>query len=315
MDYFIDLGKVRADPDPIPRSLREGPNYLPHWRFLVSEEHLLKVAKAKKKSDALNDILLTEKDPFVRQFVLYQSGRRSVIANSIEYALQCRRSESGNPIAGMIPAMIVAGRSAIQIAEDLATEPRHIVAYEKMFFDVRRYRTNLFWIKNLCYSAGGTTLMQQNAARWLVTACERGWPGLGGAFSTQPWPKYARAGKMALNRTYLALLSRAADYITALDIAGVAPSERDLDWFLQMRPVAVGAGITLPQLEDPLPVDPERQKRNEEADESIARLSLESRKKVTHYIDKITHQATLAQQADEEAAAAGTAQGGGGTDA
>jgi hypothetical protein len=292
VNFFIELGKARANPDPTPRSLREGPDYRPHWRFLVSEEHLLKVAEAKKKSDALDDILLNEKDPFVRQLVLYQSGRRSVIAESIEYALRCRRSEAENPIAGMIPAMVVAGRSAIQIAQDIGTEPRHIVAYEKMFFDVRRYRGNVFWIKNLCYSTGGATLMQQNASRWLVTACERGWAGLAGAFSTQPSPK-ACAGTTALNRIYLGLLSRAADFITTLEMAGVAPGERDIDWLLQMQRASVEAGrpITLQQLDYPSPVDPEK----EEAAERVAGLSRESRRKLTNFVEKFLHQAKLAE--------------------
>jgi hypothetical protein len=299
MELFIELGKVRANPDPTPRSLREGPDYRPHWRFLVSEEHLLKVAEAKKKSNALDDILLNEKDPFVRQLVLYQSGRRSVIADSIEYALRCRRSEAGNPIAGMILAMVVAGRSAIQIAQEVGTEPRHIVAYEKMFFDVRRYRANSFWIKNLCYATGGATLMQQNASRWLVTACERGWAGLAGAFSTPPWPK-AGAGKTGFNRIYLGLLSRAADYITTLEIGGVAPSERDIAWLLQVQRAAVEAGLPIrqQQLDYPTPVDPEKERRLQEAKEQVAGLSLESRCKIRNFFEKIMHQANLAEKGD-----------------
>jgi hypothetical protein len=296
MDFLIELGKVRTNPDPTPRSLSEGPDYRPNWRFLVSEEHLLKVAEAKKKSNALDDILLNEKDPFVRQLVLYQSGRRSVMADSIEYALRCRRSAAGNPIAGMIPAMVVAGRSAIQIAQDVGTEPRHIVAYEKMFFDVRRYLGNVFWIKNLCYSTGGAASMQQNASRWLVTACERGWAGLANAFSTQPSPK-AGAGQTALNRIYLGLLSRAGDYISTLEMAGVAPGERDIDWLLQTRRASVEAGTTIKQqqLDYPSPIDPEKERRLQEAAEQVAGLSRESRRKLTNFCEKILHQAKLAE--------------------
>ena len=87
----------------------------------------------------MNDILSGEKDPYVRQLLLSQSGRRSVIPAAIEYALRCYRSQNENWIAARIAAMVVAGRSSAEIAEEIGTEPVHVVAFEKIFFDVRRY--------------------------------------------------------------------------------------------------------------------------------------------------------------------------------
>ena len=62
MNALISLAQTSSKPDPIVRSLKEGPDYCPHWRFLIGEQHLSEIARAPDASAALQKILSEERD-------------------------------------------------------------------------------------------------------------------------------------------------------------------------------------------------------------------------------------------------------------
>jgi hypothetical protein len=109
VEFLIQLGPASSKTVPIPRSLRDSPNYSPCWRVEVFEQYLIRIAEAKDQSNAVTEILAEEGDPFIRQMLLFHFERRCLIPDSIEYAMQCRQTEAQNRIQSMVKAMVIAG--------------------------------------------------------------------------------------------------------------------------------------------------------------------------------------------------------------
>ena len=225
MQYLIQLGPISGKSLPIPRSLRESPNYSPSWRSEVFEQYLIKIAEAKDQSTTLSEFLSRERDPFIRQLLLFRFDRRCVIPDAVRYAVECLQSETQNRVAGMVKAMIVAGRTARQIALEVGTVPLNIRAFEKLYFDVRRFLENRVWLKEVCYPSllGNEPDYRQAEARWLAVAFERGWPGLAPCF-LRPLQVKPRSGREEVNRFWQVLLSRASDFVGSLERTGVPPT-------------------------------------------------------------------------------------------
>ena len=185
MNTIIPLGETPTNSYPIIRDC--GPGYFADWRFRVCEQYLIKIAQAPDSGVALNEILSAEQDPVIKELVSFQFGRESQMAESIQYALSCHKSRSKTLFARAISAMVIADRSSSQIGEELGCIPEHIQAYEKIFFDIRRYLDLRFVIKDLCYFPSSMTSLGDDASRWLITAFERGWDGLAATFSKCDW--------------------------------------------------------------------------------------------------------------------------------
>jgi hypothetical protein len=295
VEFLIQLGPASSKTVPIPRSLRESANYSPCWRFEVFEQYLVKIAEAKDESTAVSEILLRERDPFVRQLLLFHFDRRCLIADSIKYATQCRQSEAQNRIAAMIKAMVVAGRRAEQIALEVGTVAVNIRTFEKLYFDVRRFLENRAWLKQLCYPSvlGSEPTYRQAEVRWLAISFERGWAGLAPCF-LRPLHTKPRTGREELNRFCQGLLSRAADFVAWLEMSGVAPSERDIRLFQMAYQQAkkLGSPATLLcDLDYATPVEPHHEKSLHEAAELVKGMSLEKRKKIRTFFEKLLHAA------------------------
>jgi len=259
----------------IARRLADVPDYQPDWRFRVCTEHLLQIQKSEDKGE-LARVLNGEGDPFIRQAIKYQSGGPSVIAPSIEYALRTYRSESENRIGSSIRALVVAGRTVEQIAEQFGTKSMHICAYEKLFFDMRRYLNAVAWLKHYCYLTSG------ESSRLLISAIERGERGLNILLSRQ-CDSDAPSGKQAIDRFYLAALSRMADHVASLDLRGVPTDDRDIVRLLAAKQLFETSGVPgdLAQLNYPKIFDAQQMKKEKEVHEMVSALSPQSRRKVS----------------------------------
>jgi hypothetical protein len=295
VEFLIQLGPASSKTVPIPRSLRDSPNYSPCWRVEVFEQYLIRIAEAKDQSNAVTEILAEEGDPFIRQMLLFHFERRCLIPDSIEYAIQCRQTEAQNRIQSMVKAMVIAGRNPEQIASEIGTDAFHIHTFEKLYFDVRRYLRNRAWLKQLCYPnlVGNEPAYRQAEARWLAISFERGWPGLAPCF-LRPLHIKPRTGREELNRFWQGLLSRAADFLVWLEINGVVPSERDLRLLQMAQQQAKQFGFSTTSRADldyMQPAEREQEESVHEAAELVKGISLEKRKRMIIFFEKVMHAA------------------------
>ena len=278
MHTSIQLAERGSNRRPIPRSLRASAEYVPHWRFLVFQQYLEEIAGSKDEG-ALNEILAREPDRIIKALLRFEFGGSCRWSEAIGYALDCHRSQHSNRIAAMISAMVVAGRTSAEIAEEIASDRRHVIAYEFLFFDVRRYLENRYWIKDLCYSHQRITTLNERAGRWLITACERGWPGLSDTFSTAR-ANSAPAGQRALETFALRIASRCSDYVTLRDQAGMVPDGHDLELLLRFVSLQRELPASLQQLDYPTPISLAEAKAAREAAEAVGKLSPAARERI-----------------------------------
>ena len=217
------------------RNLSDGPDYRPDWRFRTVQKYLLQARSTDSFQDSIDAILEQEPDQLVRQLLLFHADRRSEIADRIEYALRCVRNEAETRIAAFIKAMIIAGRSSQQIAKTIGTNSKNISAFEKIFFDVRRYRDNRTWINAICSPRLDRTAPASRhwEKRLMSIAFNRGWPGLHDFFRKPS----SKIGHLDWDRLIRGLVARAADFVNELEMEGIPPSDRDL----QMLVAAVRA--------------------------------------------------------------------------
>ena len=283
MDSVVQLRRMRTSAYPAPRSLADGPDYRPDWRFLTFQQYAADLAVAKDEAATLQQILSQEKDRVLRELLKFEFGGSSRWHSSISYALACHRTQDNNPIAASISAMVVAARTCGQIAEEIGAKRRHVIAYELLFFDVRRFAENRYWIKHLCYFPQRVTSLGEDASRWLITACERSWAGLSAIFSTSRSPS-APAGQTAAERFSLGLASRCADYVNHRDLAGTAPDLHDIDLLFRSTSIASELAPSLHQLDYPNPVSCAEARREKERRELVQTLPLESRKRLGNLI-------------------------------
>jgi hypothetical protein len=292
MNTIIPLGKTPTNSHPIIRDC--GPGYFADWRFRVSEQYLITIAEALDRGVALNEILSAEQDSVVKELVLFQSGCESTMAESIKYALSCHNSRFKTPFARAISAMVIANRNPSQIGEELGCIPEHIEAYEKIFFDMRRYLDLRLVIKNLCYFPSSMTALGDDASRWLITAFERGWDGLAATFSKYDWyPRYdpIPVGKQIHDQVVLGTFGRVADFITTLEINGLPPSAAESELLLRVASVARSLEPNLTKLNYPTALSPNERKKRKETDEIVGGMSLAERRKVTNFFERLLSRA------------------------
>jgi len=220
----------------IVRSLAEGPNYQPNWRWLTVQQHL---AEIENSAEAAGDsptklqlILDREEDEIVRQTLQFQYGVSSDNEAVVKYALLCAASPED---ARMIKAMVVANRSTELIAEEMGTQPAAVDFFEKLHFDVRDSVDKRAWLRKICFGKDGH--------RWLQVAFERGWPGVEQVI-LQRLPK----GPRSLNHAVSVLLTRFQAGLFQLEASNVDPSEKDLQQLL--RVLQANAYGQFPFLED-----------------------------------------------------------------
>ena len=219
------------------RSLEDGPDYVPDWRAKVVLSHLADIAKAPDDKSRLSEILFTEKDPFVRQFLRFRFDGRSVNAEAFNYAQGCQVRNRTTGAASMIKAMVVADRTSDENAEELGTKRINIVTFEKIFFDVRRYLDNESWLLRVVAAepsegVGETEALREK--RWLSAAFHRGWAGVEQVVFHRK-PKNAEAIEQLSELLLASLGSRALEYVEELQLSGARPSEEDLRRFLTAR--------------------------------------------------------------------------------
>jgi hypothetical protein len=221
---------------PSVRSLEEGPNYQPNWRWLTVQQYLAEIENpAEADGDSptkLQLILDREEDEIVRKTLQFHCRVLSDDDAAVKYALNTARS----PLAAeTIKAMVLAGCSLEDIAKKMGTPPARIDFFEKLYFDVRRYLDNQILLCKICLGSEGH--------RWLQVAFERGWPGVEEVILHR-LPK----GPRGLNHAVSVLLSRVQDFLFQLEARNVSPSEKDLERLL--RVLQANAHGQFPFLED-----------------------------------------------------------------
>lgn len=286
MDYQIQLGNALAGSVTVTRNLADGADYHPDWRHLVFQQHLVQIAQAKDESAALEGALLKEPDHFIGQLLRYHFKRRCKIGRSLHYAVSCRRSEAANRVGSMIEAMVVAERTVEQIAAELGCACSHVIAYEKVYFDVRRYLNLRPVLKNFCYAgrdSGGSS------RRWLLTAFERGWPALASIVSKSP-PGKGPLGKHAVDALLRELLVRCLDMVKIREFEGVAPSEKDLvclGRLMELLPKGDAPSRRLTELDYPKPLTREEEAKQKEAEEMVRKLTPKGRRLIRNLYDRV----------------------------
>ena len=163
------------------RSLNDGWDYRPDWRIHVIESYLVEIAGAKDRADALQGILFQELDPFVRQGLRYRFTGRCVNHSAIEGAFRAGHDGGAGAIGSRIKALVIADRYSAEIANILRVPVAVVIAFEKLFWDVRRYLNAELWLEMVVERLEQQKPKTPEATRekiWLRTALREGWDGL-----------------------------------------------------------------------------------------------------------------------------------------
>jgi hypothetical protein len=186
--------------------------------------------------------------------------------------------------------MVDAGRSTKQIGNELGTEVNNIVTYLKIFFDVNRFLANRAWLKRVCFPsyAQEPTAVEEAEARWLAAAYLRVWAGLAQIVRNRP-QNVRRTTKLELDELMQVLVARSSDYVAGLEALGVPPTELDVQLLALVghRIEQLGLPLLPENLVYPEPLDPEEEKRMEEAKEIVKGLSPSARKKIRHLLERL----------------------------
>jgi len=221
------------------RSLEEGPDYAPNWRDLQVGKYLETVAASAEPRCTLRDILWTEKDPFVRQFLRFRLDGRSANGEGFRYATGCvsRNRETGS--ASLIKAMLVADRTPEEIAAELGTKTQNVVTFAKIYFDIRRYLDKESWLRRIVFQEPPEGIPQAEALRerrWLAAAFHRGWPGVQQVALHQT-PGNANEMEELSLRLKSTLASRALEFALDLEANDAPATEADLHRFIAVRSI------------------------------------------------------------------------------
>ncbi len=224
--------------DKIVRSLEEGPDHQPDWRSRVVELYIADVAKAQDAKARLSEILFAENDPFVRQFLRFRYDGVCSNAAGFRYAAGCQARNATTGTASMIRAMLIADRTADEIAVELGTSRINIVTFMKVFFDVRRYLDNEVWLRSIVMTVpdgvGEAEALRER--RWLTAAYHRGWEGVEQVVFHRIVATPESIEKIS-RQLSADLGARALEYVGDIQARGEAPSENDLRRFLAARNV------------------------------------------------------------------------------
>ena len=219
---------------PIARSLKEGADYSPKWRAMVTETFIRQITQAKDQEAAAAEVLRRERDGFIRELVQFHRGV------SFPNQLSVQRATRLGSVAQEIKAMVIAGQSMQAIAKLVSTQTETIEYFEKLFFDARRYLDEELWIHKQCYGESGNRLMR--------VALRRGSAGLLEVM-LRAGPKSPRN----LQRSTSVLHGRLEDYVFELETNNVPVGEKDFERFI--RACQLSASGKLPFLDDPPPAE------------------------------------------------------------
>ena len=220
---------MEANDEPILRSLDDGWGYQAGWRSLIVEGYIAQCTDItdRKKVD---DILFSEKDPFVRQGFRHRMGLGAVNKNAIAFAYRTQRENKRTGLASMIRAMVIADRRVEEIAAGLHIARENVVAYSRLFFDVEPYLGVEVWLQSLVFQSeteGRDAAEVVRERRWMSIALYEGWEGLESALfnRTSPTKESVQKTRTAIQA---ALSSRALEYARTIQASGTAPTHEDL---------------------------------------------------------------------------------------
>jgi hypothetical protein len=160
------------------RSLHHGWDYQPDWRLRLVESYLVDIASAKDRSDGLQDALWREPDPYIRQALRYRFTGICVHQPAIEWAFRVVQENEHTGLASRIRAAVIADRFPEEIATMISVEPALVVAFEKLFWDVRPHLGSELWLETLVENEKPKSIQASRETVWLRTALHEGWEGL-----------------------------------------------------------------------------------------------------------------------------------------
>jgi hypothetical protein len=258
----------------IVRSLDEGPNYQPDWRWLFVQEHLAEIHddddKTGDPSVKLAQILDREKDEIIRKTLEFLCSASSGNDEAVEYALRTHRTPEA---AIKIKAMVVANGLIELIASHLGTQPAKIEFFEKLFVDVRGCLDNRDWLETICRGPGGHRLLE--------VAFDRGWAGVEEVL--QHLPK----GPRDLSPIISVFLGRSQRHARNLEAYNVPTSEKDQQMLLSVLHAKNTIGQS-PVLEDPVEPQP---LPDTETSKKVAKLTPVGRDRVRVFLQQLLDEA------------------------
>lgn len=227
---------VVAEP-PIPRRLEDGWDFTPGWRHQIIERNVLFIASAEDRSDATRQVLLAEKDPFIRQGTRFRLFGKCVNQGAFEHAFRAMQQNAKAGSGSLIKAMTVADLRPEEIARELGTTRGNIVTFQKLFWDIERYLGNELWLRTIAMPQDATRPILPEIARerqWLTVAYLRGWEGLQSTLQHRA-PKNPEDLQEGARAIEAALLLRAQQFIASLDSNGIPATEHDFKYYLLTR--------------------------------------------------------------------------------
>ncbi len=221
----------------IPRSLADAPDYPPDWRSQTAELYVGAVLASTDAQATLTEIQRTERDPYVRQWVIFRYKGRCVAQERFNYAAGCAARNDATGAASLIKTLLIADRTYEEIAEELGTTRENIVAFAMIFFDVRRFLANETWLRRLIFAEpvdSALTPTELRERRWLSIAFHRGWPGVEQVVLQRRLATAEEVQEQMLQVEAI-LTSRALEHAHDLESSGTPPSAGDLRCLLALR--------------------------------------------------------------------------------
>jgi len=117
----------------------------------------------------------------VRQGVRFRFTGSCVHRAAIEGAFRAGHDNGNGGIGSRIRALVIADRYSAEIAHMLRIPVAAVVAFEKIFWDVRRYLDAQLWLETVLENIERQKPATAEATReriWLRTALQEGWEGL-----------------------------------------------------------------------------------------------------------------------------------------
>ena len=221
----------------IPRSLQDGWDYAPDWRHRIVEQNLVAIATAKDRSEALRLVLEGENDPYVRQGLRFRLSGRCVNQPAIEFAFRAHQQNPTLGLASVVRSMTIADLPPETIAEEVGTSRKNVVAYQFLFFDVRRYLGYETWLKTICLKQAAPSSWdptETREAQLLGIAYLRGWSGLQSILQCRT-PTGQRE-LLEISESIEAMLAmRALEFVASLNAQNVPCSITDLQIYRSIR--------------------------------------------------------------------------------
>ncbi|MBV9617928.1 MAG: hypothetical protein JO201_01840 [Verrucomicrobia bacterium] len=230
-EHLILRNKPAIDPG-IVRHVSAGSDYQPDWRDQVVDGYLAGICKTGNRLDKTIAIHTAEPDEFVKIYLEFCVGVVSDSWRGIDYAFRCARNDP--EAAWMIKAMVVGGASENRIAFELGTKAENILAFERIYFDARRFCDNRAWLRKTCYGPKGH--------RWLQVAFRRGMAGVVEVVLHQSTNK-----RRSPSQVISVLLGRADDSVCLIESANTPLSAEELS---RLAGFLRNIGGKFPYLED-----------------------------------------------------------------